>query len=178
MHHARMKYPISYMHFQFLHVWHSILADITAVDRFRRGWSLISGEVNVATELWLMINIRMKVINKKRSDEYWYSNVSKRKHLANLFIFPLKLSASPLSGTQFGRRGNFTRVFDLKALFMYRSPLITSLILVFDHFSCTLSYASSFFHPISFYTITHAFTRAPSCRDLEKTCEKPIVLSC
>lgn len=28
--------------------------------------------------------------------------------------------------------------------------------------------ASSFFHPVSFYTITHAFTRTLSCHDLEK----------
>lgn len=69
-------------------------------------------------------------------------------------------------------------IFRLSTLSIYHSPLRdcdhTSLILIFLFYTF-LVYALSLLcvvllpHPISSYTITHAITRAPSCRGLEKT---------
>lgn len=133
--------------------------------------------------------------NRKRSHEYWYSNVSAEtpREYFSLFLSVYQYNVRTfLSSRTFGRRGETLRarfrfnslfslfpffpfffVFSFSYTYVYTvSPLIdlTSLILLFSvHLVYAFLRVVLLPYPVSFYTITHAFTRAPSYRDLERT---------
>lgn len=109
-------------------------------------------------------------IIRNKSDEYWYSNVSKktpRERFSFLFIDTNYPTVFFVGDVWAQRKYRANSQFDFHCIpFSF----------VIDHFpdlsfSLLFAYAfsrvSSSFHPVSFYTITHAFTRAPSCRGLE-----------
>lgn len=142
---------------------------LRTVDRFRRRrsrrWKRSTRRIheNCDDE-----HINENII-RNQSDEYWYSNVSKktlRERFSFLFINTNYPTVFFVGDVWAQRKYRANSQFDF-----YCIPL-SSVIDHFPDFSFSLLYAflrvSSSFHPVSFYTITHAFTRAPSCRGLEK----------
>lgn len=108
-------------------------------------------------------------------DEYWYSNVSKKKRFANIFFLFIDTNYPTLffvGDVWAQRKYRANSQFDFYCIpFSFVTDHFPDFFFFFffRYFSRTLSLrVSSSFHPVSFYTITHAFTRAPSCRGLEK----------
>lgn len=146
---------------------------LKTVDRFRRRrsrhWKRSTRRI--LTKIVTDEHINENIIRNK-SDEYWYSNVSKKTPRERFFFFLFIDTNYPtvffVGDVWAQRKYHANSQFDF--YYVYRLPLglITSLIFLSHYF---FAYAflrvSSSFHPVSFYTITHAFTRAPSCRGLE-----------
>lgn len=106
-----------------------------------------------------LINIGIQMFSRKRLANFLFFFSFSVINYATLFLRRERLGAEKIS---------CKRTFDLTSI-IYRSPFT-------DHFPDAFRLlfvyaflrASSFFHPVSFYTITHAFTRTLSCHDLEK----------